>query len=81
VSFVKVQRVAIIGAGVAGLATARQLIARGIECTVFERTDRLGGVWAAGYAGFGDASSNSIGYPNVTTDILMQNTYQVLSNH
>jgi cation diffusion facilitator CzcD-associated flavoprotein CzcO len=49
----KTRRVGIIGAGVAGLATARQLIARGIECTIFERADRLGGVWAAGYTGFG----------------------------
>lgn len=46
-------RVGIIGAGVAGLATARQLLARGIDCTLFERAERLGGVWAVGYSGFG----------------------------
>lgn len=47
------KRVGIIGAGVAGLATARQLVARGIDCTVFERGTELGGVWASGYVGFG----------------------------
>ncbi|HSM05338.1 MAG TPA: FAD-dependent oxidoreductase [Longimicrobiales bacterium] len=46
-------RVGIIGAGVAGLATARQLVSRDIDCTVFERGGRLGGVWSIGYAGFG----------------------------
>lgn len=49
----RTQRVAIIGAGVAGLATARQLLPRGIDCTLFERGPRLGGVWAGGYTGFG----------------------------
>ena len=52
-SIMNAQRVAIIGAGVAGLATARQLIARGIDCTLYERAGRLGGVWAVGYTGFG----------------------------
>lgn len=46
-------RVGIIGAGVAGLTTARQLVAKGIDCTVFERSDRVGGVWTVGYSGFG----------------------------
>lgn len=47
------RKVAIVGAGVAGLVTARTLLARGHECTVFERNARLGGVWSAGYANFG----------------------------
>ena len=40
----EVRRVAIIGAGVAGLATARVLVQQGIDCTVFERAAVLGGV-------------------------------------
>ncbi len=48
-----IERVGIIGAGVAGIATAKTLLAEGIECTVFERAARLGGVWADGYSNFG----------------------------
>lgn len=46
-------RVAIIGAGAAGLATARTLLAHGFDCTLYERATRLGGVWTIGYANFG----------------------------
>lgn len=49
----QVKRAGIIGAGVAGLATARTLLAQGIDCVIFERGDRLGGVWADGYVNFG----------------------------
>lgn len=49
----RVSTVAIIGAGVAGLATARELISVGKRCTVFERSSSLGGVWADGYLNFG----------------------------
>lgn len=45
--------IAIIGAGAAGLATAKTLLARGYSCTLFERSPTLGGVWAAGYSNFG----------------------------
>ena len=48
-----VKKVAIIGAGVAGLSTAKALLAEGLDCTVFERGAKLGGVWAAGYSNFG----------------------------
>ena len=48
-----VKKVAIIGAGVAGLSTAKLLIEQGLECVVFERGDNLGGVWADGYSNFG----------------------------
>jgi len=48
-----VKSVAIIGAGVAGLSTAKQLLAQGLDCTVFERGETLGGVWADGYSNFG----------------------------
>lgn len=49
----QIKTVVIIGAGVAGLATARSLIAQGLECTVFERHSVLGGVWSDGYLNFG----------------------------
>jgi dimethylaniline monooxygenase (N-oxide forming) len=48
----KVKGVGIIGAGVAGLSTAKMLLAEGLTCTVFERGSDLGGVWAAGYSNF-----------------------------
>ena len=49
----KIKNIAIIGAGIAGLATARQLIAGGFDCTLFERNEELGGVWSDGYLNFG----------------------------
>src|SRR5262245_18749600 len=49
----KIRRVAIIGAGASGLATARVLLAQGLDCTVVERRASLGGVWADGYLNFG----------------------------
>ena len=48
-----IDRIAIVGAGVAGLCTARQLIGEGFDCTLFERNEVLGGVWADGYLNFG----------------------------
>ncbi|NCF81944.1 MAG: NAD(P)-binding domain-containing protein [Proteobacteria bacterium] len=48
-----IKRVGIIGSGVAGLATAKTLLAQDLECTVFDRAERLGGVWADGYSNFG----------------------------
>ena len=53
VNLKNVKRVGIIGAGVAGLATAKTLQSEGLECTIFERAERLGGVWADGYSNFG----------------------------
>jgi oxygen-dependent protoporphyrinogen oxidase len=38
------QRVAIIGAGVTGLTAAFELKQRGVDCTVYEESDRVGGV-------------------------------------
>lgn len=49
----QVKTAAIIGAGVSGLATAKCLKEKGIECAVFDRNAELGGVWAEGYDGFG----------------------------
>src|SRR5438046_1871441 len=43
--------VLIIGAGMAGLAAARELGRAGVDCTVLEARDRIGGrVWTAGIA-------------------------------
>lgn len=38
-------RVAIIGAGAAGLASARHISAEGFDCEVFEMGEELGGTW------------------------------------
>jgi len=40
-------RTAVIGAGVAGLTTAKVLLAAGHDVTVFDRTPDVGGVWSA----------------------------------
>lgn len=40
-------RIAIVGAGVAGLCTARTLLRAGFEVTVYEQADDVGGVWSA----------------------------------
>jgi cation diffusion facilitator CzcD-associated flavoprotein CzcO len=39
------QRVAVIGAGVSGLAAARHLQESGLDVVVYERSSRPGGVW------------------------------------
>ena len=39
-------RLAIVGAGPAGLATLRALTARGFDAVAFERRPCIGGVWA-----------------------------------
>jgi cation diffusion facilitator CzcD-associated flavoprotein CzcO len=38
-------KVAVIGAGAAGLVAARILSRYGISCKVFEKEDRSGGIW------------------------------------
>lgn len=50
------ETVAIIGAGIAGLCTAKTLLALGYRVTVFEKEADLGGVW-----------SSSRRYPGLTT--------------
>ena len=42
-------RVAIVGAGVAGVASARSLQVRGIEFEVFEQREAIGGLWTEAY--------------------------------
>lgn len=49
----EVKRVAIVGAGVAGLQTAHLLSEKGFECYIFEKADDVGGVWRENYADFG----------------------------
>ncbi len=57
--------VAVLGAGVAGLASARALQARGFAVTVFEARDELGGVWANNYRLLRVLEPNCVyGYPD-----------------
>jgi cation diffusion facilitator CzcD-associated flavoprotein CzcO len=51
-----IRRVAVIGAGVAGLTTAKTLLQAGHEVVVFDKTPDVGGVW-----------SETRRYPGVTT--------------
>lgn len=37
-----IRHVGIIGTGVAGLVTAKTLVAQGVECQLYEKSDRLG---------------------------------------
>ncbi len=46
------EKVAIIGSGPAGLAAADELSAQGVQVTVFERSDRAGGLLTYGIPGF-----------------------------
>ena len=48
-----IRTVGIIGGGVAGIVTAKTLLERGFDCTIFERGSALGGVWTVGYSNFG----------------------------
>lgn len=52
----RVQAVAIVGAGISGLCTARILIELGYQVQIFEKEGEVGGVWAA-----------SRRYPGLTT--------------
>jgi protoporphyrinogen/coproporphyrinogen III oxidase len=40
----KAKRIAIAGGGISGLAVAYQLACEGVECTLFEASERLGGI-------------------------------------
>ncbi|MBK9055357.1 MAG: NAD(P)/FAD-dependent oxidoreductase [Chloroflexi bacterium] len=42
-------RVAVIGAGISGIAAANILKKNGFEAVVFEKSDKLGGIWATAY--------------------------------
>ena len=45
--------VCVLGAGVAGLQVAEQLLEVGIDCVLFEKADDVGGVWRSNYVDFG----------------------------
>jgi cation diffusion facilitator CzcD-associated flavoprotein CzcO len=45
----KGSRIAVIGAGISGIAAAKILQTNGFVPVVFEKSDRLGGVWATAY--------------------------------
>lgn len=46
-------RVAVIGAGIAGVQTLRSLKAAGINATAFEASGKVGGLWKSNYSNFG----------------------------
>jgi dimethylaniline monooxygenase (N-oxide forming) len=47
------RRVAVIGAGVAGLQVVRALQSRGFPVTAFDAAAKIGGLWTKNYANFG----------------------------
>lgn len=56
----QIQKIGIIGAGIAGLGAARLLSAAGYDCEIFEKGDQVGGVWASGYHTFGLQTPKSL---------------------
>ena len=44
-------RIAIIGAGISGIAAAQSLRKTGHDVQIYEKSSRIGGVWAMGYPG------------------------------
>lgn len=59
------KRVAVIGAGAAGLTSARWLTEAGLEPTVFERTAAVGGLWRP---------DSGLAYPSLRTNTSKQKT-------
>ncbi len=57
------RRVAVIGAGAAGLASARWLLDAGLEPVVFERTEAVGGLWRP---------DTGLAYPSLRTNTSKQ---------
>lgn len=55
-----IKTIAIIGAGVAGLGAARLLTQAGFSCEVFEKGDKVGGVWSDGYHTYGLQTPKSL---------------------
>lgn len=45
------KNVAVIGAGISGIATAHILQKNGFKAVVFEKSEKLGGVWSTAYTG------------------------------
>lgn len=50
--------VAIIGAGPAGLVSAKECLEQGLDVTVFEKSERIGGLWNAGAGVWPDMRTN-----------------------
>ena len=44
-------RIAVIGSGVSGIAAAKTLLGFGHQLVIYEKADRIGGVWATAYPG------------------------------
>jgi dimethylaniline monooxygenase (N-oxide forming) len=44
-------RIAVIGSGVSGIAAAKTMMGFGHEVVVYEKSDKIGGVWATAYPG------------------------------
>lgn len=47
--YINGMRIAIIGAGISGIATANILKKNGFETVIFEKSEKIGGVWAIAY--------------------------------
>lgn len=48
-----VRRVAVVGAGVSGLAAIKCCVEEGLEPTCFEQSEDIGGLWRYTVSGFG----------------------------
>ena len=49
----EVKKVAVVGGGIAGMQVVDQFKQLGLECTIFEDSADVGGVWQSNYAEFG----------------------------
>ncbi|KAJ5239039.1 hypothetical protein N7468_003658 [Penicillium chermesinum] len=74
----KIERVAVIGAGISGVVSAAHLLAAGIDVTVFERSNAAGGVWPC-YVNLTNNISTTLlrttlnGWPDHTPDYVTHN--------
>lgn len=55
-----IKTIGIIGAGVSGLAAGRMLSQAGFDVQLFEKGDKVGGVWTSGYHTFGLQTPKSL---------------------
>lgn len=62
--YLNTRSVAVVGAGVSGVATAVHLQRAGLDVTVYERTSRAGGVWV-----FDERVAKDAAYPSVLPSI------------